>query len=38
VYPPAFPAGYPPSGFVYSQPATYTGEYMEFLKVSHLMF
>jgi hypothetical protein len=38
VYPTAFPAGYTPSGYVYSQPATYTGEYIQFFKLSHLIF
>jgi len=33
VYPAAYPAGYPPSGYVYPQPAAYAGECIEFLKI-----
>lgn len=37
VYPAAYPAGYPPSGYVYPQPAAYAGKCIEFLK-NYLMF
>lgn len=36
VYPPAFPAGYPPSGYMYSQPASYTGMYISWVATTRL--
>jgi hypothetical protein len=28
VYPPTYPAGFPPAGYIFSQPASYTGVYV----------